>query len=402
MPPPVTRHPRIKVSDFGSRPSHHDEGGLARGLPVVEVVQAVRVAHLVQEDVDVLRVEVVEHVVDGQLLAPVAAEAAHLPVHALAEPQRDVVAALLALGAPAEVVVRVVEGAAALRVALGDAVDIGRVGVDVQARGVALEERGVVGRPAGDGHVDRLVGEAVEAGQGLGHPLVVLGAQNRLELLALRGGDGAAARVPADAVLDLGLGGHDVVIAKVLELGVVRGVLVPDLCEALDEVRRRIPYGSLAHCPKCNRQLRYEELTCRAGSRRGAGSCDTTRRGGSRTTRRGGSRSTSGNTSTRRTSTRRTSARGSTRLLTTGVSPPATVATTVAPALRSPLRLLPRGGGAAKAASLVELVGGARVRRTNGLLNSTLLSGVRLGQGRKEGEHSDSLHDFGSRDRCCW
>lgn len=380
MPPPVTRHPRIKVSDFGSRPSHHDERGLARGLPVVEVVQAVRVAHLVQEDVDVLRVEVVEHVVDGQLLAPVAAEAAHLPVHALAEPQRDVVPPLLALGAPAEVVVRVVEGAAALGVALGDAVHIGRVGVDVQARGVALEERGVVGRPAGDGHVHRLVGEAVETGQGLGHPLVVLGAQHRLELLTLRGGDGAAARVPADAVLDLGLGGHDVVIAKVLELGVVRGVLVPNLCEALDEVRRRIPYRRSARCSKCNKQLRYQELTCGASSRRGAGSCDASSARRSSTC---GStcRSTSGTT------------RGSTGLL--RVSPPATVATTVAPALRSPLGLLPCGGGAAKAASLVELVGGARVRRTNGLLNSTLLGGVRLGHGREEGENGDSLHDFG-------
>lgn len=202
--------------------------------------------HLVQEDVDVLRAEVVEHVVDGQLLAPVAAEAAHLPVHALAQPQGDVVPARLALGAPAVVVVRVVEGAAALGVALGDSVHVRGLGVEVQARRVALEERRVVGRPPGDGHVHGVVGEAVEPGQRLGHPLVVLGAQHRLELLALRGGDGAAARVPADAVLDLGLGGHDVVVAKVLELGVVRSVLVPDLCEALDEVRRRIPYRKVS------------------------------------------------------------------------------------------------------------------------------------------------------------
>lgn len=249
MPPPVTRHPSIEIGDLGGRAGHHDERVLARGLPVVEVVQAVGVAHLVQEDVDVLRVEVVEHVVDGQLLAPVAAEAAHLPVHALAQPQRDVVPARLALGAPAEVVVRVVHGAAAGGVALGDAVRVGGVGVDVQARRVALEQGGVVGRPSGDGHVHRLVGEAVEPGQGLGHPLVVLGAQHRLELLALLGGNSAGARVPADAVLDLGLGRHDVVIAQVLELGVVRGVLVPDLCEALDEVRRRIPYKRSAHCP---------------------------------------------------------------------------------------------------------------------------------------------------------
>lgn len=267
MPPPVTRHPGVKVSDLGRRASHHDERVLARGLPVVKVVQAVRVAHLVQEDVDVLRVEVLEHVVDWELLAPVAAEPAHLPVHALAQPQRDVVPPRLALGAPAEVIVRVVEGAAAGGVALGDAVDVGRVAVDVQARRVALEERGVVGRPAGDGHVHRLVGEAVEPGQRLGHPLVVLRAQHRLELLALRRGDGAAARVPADAVLDLGLGGHDVVVAEVLELGVVRGVLVPDLGEALHEVRRRVPCGWSATWPGHDRQRRFRELTRGTGRR---------------------------------------------------------------------------------------------------------------------------------------
>lgn len=152
VPPPVTRHLGIVVSDLHRRSGHHDERRLPGGGPVVEVIQATCVAHLVQEDVDVLGVEVLEHVVDGELLAKVAAkvaaEAAHLAVHALGEPERHVVAAGVALGAAAVVAVRVVHGAAAGRVALGDAVDVGRVGVQGQVRRVALEQRRVVGRPA--------------------------------------------------------------------------------------------------------------------------------------------------------------------------------------------------------------------------------------------------------------
>lgn len=42
--PPVPQHPAVKVGDLGRRAGQHDERVLARGRPVVKVVQTERVA----------------------------------------------------------------------------------------------------------------------------------------------------------------------------------------------------------------------------------------------------------------------------------------------------------------------------------------------------------------------
>lgn len=76
VPPPVPGHPGIELGDLHRATRVHDEVGDARGSPVVEVVERKGVAHLVQVDVDVLRVDVGHEVLLGDALAPVAAGAA--------------------------------------------------------------------------------------------------------------------------------------------------------------------------------------------------------------------------------------------------------------------------------------------------------------------------------------
>lgn len=123
----------------------------------------------------------------------------------------------------------------------------------------------------------------------------------------------------------------------------------------------------------CYKSGPYQERTSGVRSRGGAGSCDTNGVGCS---------SSSGGSGSGHRSSCGSSGGSSGLSVATEVSPP----TAVTPALRSTSGLL------REAASLVKLVSGAGMRCTNGLLNGTLLGRMRLGQGREEGEHSDSLH----------
>lgn len=79
VPPPIAGHPGIELGDLHGAAGVHDEGGDARGGPVVEVVEGEGVALLVQQDVDVLAGDVLQEVLLPDALAPVAAGAA---VHA--------------------------------------------------------------------------------------------------------------------------------------------------------------------------------------------------------------------------------------------------------------------------------------------------------------------------------
>lgn len=189
-------------------------------------------------------------------LAPVTTSTAREPI---GKPQRDVVVPGRAPRAGAIVVV-LVEEAAARRVALRDAPAVA-VGVDVDARRRALQEVLVADGPADDLDGDAGVGELVEADQPL-HPLVVLGLQDRGDLVAL-GFCHRGAGLPADAVVDLSgkeagvsdtLGrqrivslpfvGNQLVVSVVLEskrVAICRHLMVPHLLEGCDEVRWRVP-----------------------------------------------------------------------------------------------------------------------------------------------------------------
>lgn len=88
IPPPIPHHPPIKVRNLQCAPRLHDEIRHPCRRPVVEVVQRIRVAHLMEQNVDVLRVEIAHEILLSDPLAPVTARAAGKPI---GQPERDVV-----------------------------------------------------------------------------------------------------------------------------------------------------------------------------------------------------------------------------------------------------------------------------------------------------------------------
>lgn len=209
-----------------------------------------------QEDVNVRRSERTHEILATNALAPITTSTAREPI---SKPQRDVVVPGRTPGA-GPVIIILVEEAAARRVALRDAAAVA-VRVDVDARRRALQEVRVADGPADDLDGDTRVGELVEADQPL-HPLVVLGLEDRGDLVAL-GFCHRGAGLPADAVVDLSgkvavvsgaLGmqravclpfvGDQLVVSVVLEpkrVAVCRHLMVPHLLEGCDEVRWRVP-----------------------------------------------------------------------------------------------------------------------------------------------------------------
>lgn len=149
-----------------------------------------------QQNVNILRAQRPEQVVRPDALAPVSTRAA---LHPVRQPQRLVVVCGLAGRAATVVAVLVVEAATG-RGALRDAFGVDRVGVDLNVRRVALEQRGVARGPPSDLHRDVGVGEVVVARRP-GEPLGVLGRQRRADLVTLLFGH-RASRVPTDAVVD--------------------------------------------------------------------------------------------------------------------------------------------------------------------------------------------------------
>ena len=138
------------------------------------------------------------------------------------------------------VAVLVEETSTALR-ALRDTITID-IGIDLDTTDVALELVLVLDCPADNVHIDRSVGELFEASK-RADPFVVLLLQRRLNAGALGSSDSRVA-LPADAVVDLALAGHDLVVAIVLEakrVGVGVHLVLPDLFEAGLEVCRRVP-----------------------------------------------------------------------------------------------------------------------------------------------------------------
>lgn len=208
-----------------------------------------------QEDVNVRRPKRTHEILAPNALAPVTTSTAREPI---GKPQRDVVVPGRAPGAGAVIII-LVEEAAARRVALRDPAAVA-VGVDVDARRRALQEVLVADGPADDLDGDARVGELVEADQPL-HPLVVLGLQDRGDLVAL-GFCHRGAGFPPDAVVDLSgkagvsgaLGrqratllpfvGDQLVVSVILEskrVAICRHLMVPHLLEGCDEVRWRVP-----------------------------------------------------------------------------------------------------------------------------------------------------------------
>lgn len=121
--------------------------------------------------------------------------------------------------------------------------------VDLDATDVAFQNGLILHRPADDVHIDRLVGELVEASKHR-DPLVELLADRCLDLVALLKSNFRSA-FPAHAVVDCALAGHDLVIAVVLEakrVGVCGDFMVPDLLKRGDEVGWRVPccFGEVA------------------------------------------------------------------------------------------------------------------------------------------------------------
>src|SRR5690242_17681396 len=60
---PIPQHPSIKLSNLHCRASHHDKVRLALRNPVIEIQKPKTVANLMQQDMDVVRVEVVKDVI---------------------------------------------------------------------------------------------------------------------------------------------------------------------------------------------------------------------------------------------------------------------------------------------------------------------------------------------------
>lgn len=212
-----------------------------------------------QEDMNVRRPKRTHEILASNSLSPVTTSTAREPI---GKPQRDVVVPGRTTWAGAVIII-LVEEAAARRVALGDPAAVA-VRVDVDAGRRALKEVLVADGPADDLDGDARVGELVEADQPL-HPLVVLGLQDRGDLVAL-GFCHRGAGLPADAVVDLSgkkeagisgtLGsqrvvsspfvGDQLVVSVVLEskrVAICRHLMVPHLLEGCDEVGWRVPRG---------------------------------------------------------------------------------------------------------------------------------------------------------------
>lgn len=145
-----------------------------------------------QQDMNIIRFQVLHHILRPNPLAPISTRTT---AHALSQPQTLVIVRGLAALAAAVIAVLVEEAAARLG-ALRDA-----VGVDVRVHTVGALDQRYVGRGPPD-HADADVGpgEVVEAVELL-EPLLVLGREGGGDLVLLRGGD-ALAGVPADAVVD--------------------------------------------------------------------------------------------------------------------------------------------------------------------------------------------------------
>lgn len=188
--PPITIHPSIKISNFHRRTSKHDEVGNASRSPVVKVVEAKGVTHLVQENVDTARVDIVHEVLTTNLLAP----AVTIPaLKAISKPQRVVKVAISTTRALAVVAIQV-SFAVATNIALRDAISI-LVGVNVDAIGGTLEQALILDGPTNNIDVDFCVGKAVVAVHPL-EPLLVLGIVGAGDLLTLSLGD-LGGRIPS-------------------------------------------------------------------------------------------------------------------------------------------------------------------------------------------------------------
>lgn len=170
-------------------------------------------------------------------------------------------------GASAVVAIEVEEPAARGR-ALGDPLRVD-VRVHLNVRDIALEQGGVLHRPADDVDRDVGVGEVVVA-RGPLEPFGVLGGDGRVDLVALVFGD-CGVGFPADAVVDgtifssmlvlcrfpsalarhdrvLPLGCHNLIPTIVLEAHRITRVIrlqgvIPNLLERRSQVRGRAPAG---------------------------------------------------------------------------------------------------------------------------------------------------------------
>ena len=152
-------------------------------------------AHLVEENLEVVATESLHHVLLANPLAPIATGTA---THAVGEPEAVVIVALRASRALAVVAI-LVEEPAARRSALRDTLSVG-VGIYINTVSRALEEGSILDGPTDDLDVDLGEGEGVEAVK-VREPLLVLLAQRCSDLAALGFGDRRAG-LPANAVVD--------------------------------------------------------------------------------------------------------------------------------------------------------------------------------------------------------
>jgi hypothetical protein len=96
------------------------------------------VAHLVEQDVDVLVVDVVEEIIWAELLAPVVPIASKLTSQLFIQPETDIVAAVLATRTLAHISIEM-DSPITARIAFRHTITIGR-GVDVKTGRVALKQ----------------------------------------------------------------------------------------------------------------------------------------------------------------------------------------------------------------------------------------------------------------------
>jgi len=82
--PKISEHPFVEFGDNSGGTGFHDEALVGEGVPVVEVVQGVRVAHLVEQDMDVVLIEQLDEVLATNPLPPIATRA---PAEARGEPK---------------------------------------------------------------------------------------------------------------------------------------------------------------------------------------------------------------------------------------------------------------------------------------------------------------------------